>query len=94
MSRSAFGVSVLLLAVGILATAHVLAQSSGGAFEVTQSTIDAGGGTSTGGEFELTGTIGQPEADPKAASGGELVVAGGFWANADDGIFSDSFEGI
>ncbi len=89
-------VAVLLISGLVLTAASVLAQSSGGEFQVTKSTIDAGGGASSGGEFELTGTIGQPEADSRAAAGGEFVVAGGFWANAeggiDDDIFSDGFE--
>ena len=40
-------------------------------------TIDGGGGTSSGGPYQLTGTIGQPDAD---YSGGEhYVLLGGFW---------------
>lgn len=39
--------------------------------------INGGGGTSTGGVFTATGTIGQPEAGQ--ASGGQFAVAGGFW---------------
>src|SRR5207245_8763204 len=40
-------------------------------------TIDGGGGTSTGGAFAVSGTIGQPDAG--ASSGGNFAVAGGFW---------------
>ena len=47
-------------------------------FEITRSTIDGGGVMrSTGGEFELSGTIGQPDAG--ALSGGEFELTGGFW---------------
>ena len=48
--------------IAIAATTS-LAGPSGGAFEITWHTIDAGGTTSTsGGSFELAGTIGQPDA--------------------------------
>jgi hypothetical protein len=46
--------------------------------ELTRSTIDGGGGMrSTGGDFELSGTIGQP--DGGLLSGGSFELAGGFW---------------
>jgi len=41
-------------------------------------TIDGGGGTSTGGVFTVTGTIGQ--ADAGHMSGGNFTLDGGFWA--------------
>jgi hypothetical protein len=40
-------------------------------------TIDGGGGTSSGGTFVVSGTIGQPDAG--SMSGGIFVVNGGFW---------------
>src|SRR5215831_17931849 len=40
-------------------------------------TIDGGGGTSTGGVFSVTGTIGQPDAGHM--SGGSYAIDGGFW---------------
>ena len=42
-------------------------------------TIDGGGGTSTGGGFAVSGTIGQPDAGP-VLSGGTFQLTGGFWA--------------
>jgi autotransporter-associated beta strand protein len=42
-------------------------------------TVDDGGGTSTGGVYTLTGTIGQPDATPPAYAGGYTFV-GGFWS--------------
>jgi hypothetical protein len=42
-------------------------------------TIDSGGGTSTGGAYTLSGTIGQPDASPSALSGGAFTLQGGFW---------------
>ena len=41
-------------------------------------TIDGGGGVSVGGDFELSGTIGQPDASA-TMSGGDYELAGGFW---------------
>jgi hypothetical protein len=40
-------------------------------------TIDGGGGTSTGGVYSLSGTIGQPDAG--FMSGGNYTLQGGFW---------------
>ncbi len=53
---------------------------------VAQPTIDrhviaAGGGTSTGATFTLSGTIGQWEAG-QTLVGGSLTLTGGFWAGA------------
>lgn len=51
-------------------------------FDLSWHTIDGGGGMfSTGGAFELSGTIGQPDAGPGATgmSGGTFELVGGFW---------------
>jgi hypothetical protein len=41
--------------------------------------IAGGGGTSTGGTYQVTGTIGQPDASG-AMTGGQYSVTGGFWS--------------
>lgn len=41
-------------------------------------TIDGGGGTSSGGAYSLSGTIGQPEAG--MMTGGSYTLQGGFWS--------------
>jgi len=41
--------------------------------------IAGGGGTSTGATYQVTGTIGQPDAGG-AMSGGNFSVTGGFWS--------------
>src|SRR5215475_5798018 len=41
-------------------------------------TVDGGGGTSTGGVYSLSGTIGQPDAG--TMSGGNYTIQGGFWS--------------
>jgi hypothetical protein len=40
-------------------------------------TIDGGGGTSTGGIYSVSGTIGQPDAS--TMNGGNYTLNGGFW---------------
>ena len=40
-------------------------------------TIDGGGGTSTGGVYSVSGTIGQPDAG--VLQGGPYTLVGGFW---------------
>jgi hypothetical protein len=46
-------------------------------YSIDWSTIDGGGGTSTGGVYSVSGTIGQPDAG--TMSGGNYTVQGGFW---------------
>src|ERR1039457_6892293 len=41
--------------------------------------VAGGGGTSTGGMYSVSGTIGQPDASG-AMSGGQYSVTGGFWS--------------
>ena len=41
--------------------------------------LAGGGGTSTGGSYQVSGTIGQPDASG-AMSGGSYSVTGGFWS--------------
>lgn len=68
-----------IAALGSIAIASAFAGPSGGAFEISWYTIDAGGTSSTtGGDFELSGTIGQPDAG-EAMTGGSFSLTGGFW---------------
>jgi len=53
------------------------AGQSGGPYILDWSTIDGGGGTSSSGQYVLTGTIGQPDAAYSA--GGNYEMLGGFW---------------
>lgn len=68
--RTALGLLLVALA------ARAFAQS----YSVDWFTIDGGGGTSTGGVYAVSGTIGQPDAG--AASGGSYSLVGGFWGAA------------
>ena len=46
-------------------------------YQIVWSTIDGGGGQSSGGQYTLTGTIGQPDAAYSESGNYELL--GGFW---------------
>jgi hypothetical protein len=46
-------------------------------YSIDWSTVDGGGGTSTGGVYSVSGTIGQPDAG--TMSGGNYSLSGGFW---------------
>ena len=65
--------TISALCVLWLATACGLAQN----YSIDWSTVDGGGGTSTGGVYSVSGTIGQPDA--AAMSGGTYTLHGGFW---------------
>jgi hypothetical protein len=65
--------SILGCLAGGIAASAALAQP----FEISWYTIDGGGGTSSGGSFTLSGTIGQHDAG--VLSGGSFTVYGGFW---------------
>jgi hypothetical protein len=62
--------TLLLLAIPVLARAQN--------YSIDWHTIDGGGGTSTGGVYSVSGTIGQPDAG--VMSGGPFTLTGGFWA--------------
>ncbi len=76
MNRTAAIRSVAALACLAALSSAALA----GGPSITWYTIDGGGGTSTGGTFSLSGTIGQPDAG--TLSGGTFTLNGGFWPGA------------
>src|SRR3954447_3655056 len=63
----------------LLSSALTLAAQN---YQIDWYTIDGGGGTSSGGQYTLSGTIGQPDAG--TLSGGPYVLNGGFWG----GVFA------
>ena len=67
--RMAHGFVFLALAVPTMAQTY----------SIDWSTIDGGGGTSTGGVYSVSGTIGQSDAGP-TMSGGNYTLDGGFWS--------------
>jgi hypothetical protein len=54
-------------------------RAHGQGYSINWSTVDGGAGTSTGGVFTVSGTIGQ--ADAGSMSDGNFTVQGGFWAD-------------
>lgn len=48
-------------------------------YSIDWHTVDGGGGTSTGGMYSITGTIGQPDASPLPLAGGPYTLTRGFW---------------
>lgn len=67
--------AILILAAFSAAAAH---SQSNGEYQIESSVIAGGGGTSSGNEYQLTGTIGQTAAGT-ISSGGTYRVFGGFW---------------
>ena len=67
----------IVVVLVVLSTVWASAQS-GGEWTIGRWAITGGGGTSSGGEFLVRGSMGQPEAG-EALTGGEFTVRGGFW---------------
>jgi hypothetical protein len=65
---------ICLVAAIFVLTARVWSQS----YIIDWFSLDGGGGTSTGGAYAVSGTIGQPDAGPM--SGGVFTLQGGFWS--------------
>lgn len=87
---------VLVLIVMLAATSVSAAPEGEPGYSIDWYTIDGGGGTSTGGVFALTGTIGQFDAHPGGAADGAFTLSGGFWAGGSgtpmELMFEDGFE--
>ena len=61
----------------VMASALGVSMSQAQSFSIDWYSMDGGGGTSTGGVYAVTGTIGQPDAG--SLMGGEYALEGGFW---------------
>ena len=61
-------IAVMLIGVAIVS-----------AYEIDWYTVDGGGGTSTGGVYEISGAIGQQDARSSAMTGNMYELTGGFW---------------
>jgi hypothetical protein len=58
--------------------------------ELNWFTIDGGGEMfTTGGDIELSGTMGQPDASVSVMTGGDIELIGGFWNNCVVPCFGD-----
>ena len=66
----------------VILTLALIPAALAGDFAIDWYTIDGGGGFSSGGDFELSGTIAQHDAGPStgAMTGGDFELVGGFWA--------------
>ncbi len=63
--------------ITLLAAWLLIAVPALGGYDLSWSTIGGGGGRSVGGQYVLTGTIGQPDAG--VMTGGDYEMLGGFW---------------
>jgi len=68
-----FALSLTCLTALLLLPVSSLAQN----YSIDWFTVDGGGGTSTGGVYSVSGTIGQPDAGQM--NGGNFTLDGGFW---------------
>jgi len=70
---------LLVIAMLLTASVHLVHAQSGGGYDLSWNTIAGGGVTfATGGSYSLGGTIGQP--DVGKSSGGNYVLLSGFWS--------------
>lgn len=72
MKKQIFALTLLSVLLGFSVTSQ--AQT----YAINWATIDGGGGTSTGGVYSVSGTIGQPDASGPMTNG-VYSVTGGFW---------------
>jgi hypothetical protein len=67
--------------LGLCILASALCLRAWAQYSIDWSTIDGGGGTSTGGVCAVSGTIGQPDANQQTLTGGNYSLVGGFWSS-------------
>src|ERR1700679_2210350 len=68
------------LVIGVWCLALLFCHSSNAqSYSINWYKISGGGGTSTNGQYSVSGTIGQPDAST-AMTGGNYSLTGGFWA--------------
>ena len=69
---------VIIIALGLALLLLVSIVSALGEYDLSWWTVDGGGATfSGGGDYDLGGTVGQPDAG--TLSGGDFTLGGGFW---------------
>ena len=82
MNTLKYATKTITLAFAIVA-GIVLVPLAAADYELDWWTIDGGGDLfTTGGDFELSGTIGQSDASATTLTGGDFELTGGFWAVA------------
>lgn len=90
MSRLQAVKFALALAVSGLFLASAWAQSSGGTYAMDPAADAGGAATLSGGQFRLSGTVGQPATALLTTTGYQLE--GGFHPTLSDPIFSSGFD--
>lgn len=70
--------TITLALLLILLAFTLVAMTINATYSLTWFTMDGGGGESVGGEYALSGTIGQPDAS-SSMEGGDYDLTGGFW---------------
>lgn len=96
MNRRTLAVSLLTSAIAlqILPTLAGGPPMTGGDFEIAEYTVEATGGTASGGEYAVHASVGPSDAHSRLQSGA-FAVEGGFWPGGKgpgDGLFKDGFE--
>jgi hypothetical protein len=72
----------ILITVGLTLALALTAAVVADGFNLSWWTVDGGGGTfSTGDDYTLGGTIGQPDAG--VMQGGDYTLGGGFWGGGE-----------
>lgn len=75
--KTTLALPLALSALGVLA---VVRGASAQSYSIDWHAIDGGGGTSTGGVFAVSGTVGQPDANAQSMTNGSFSLTGGFWS--------------
>jgi len=73
--------NVVTVVLSALVLTVAVQSASAQPYEIEWYTIDGGGGTSSGGSYTLSGTIGQHDASTPL-SGGQFTLSPGFWPGA------------
>ena len=68
-----------IISLGLMLLAAGFQVAHAQSYNIDWYKVSGGGGTSTGGIYTVSGTIGQPDASG-GLSGGNYAVTGGFWA--------------
>ncbi len=70
------GLKIVLMTLALTA---FVSRAQAQTYSIDWYKIAGGGGTSTGGTYQVSGTIGQPDAS-SAMTGGNYSLTGGFWS--------------
>ena len=79
MKTAKWIVILITISLGALVGISSLVYAQENGLNIPWWTADGGGGLSSGGDYMLGGTIGQPDAGPDL-TGGDFRLVGGFWA--------------